>query len=186
MDDRRQQHGWATDKLVIFDLNTGQTEVIDGEFDTFAVPQCWSPDDKQIVYTVNKPVGIRILRLYDTRSKKSKDLASGGFGTWSPDGKWIAYLFCPPSLRGCAYYRIRTSTGEQRLFFTADDDETGLSWSPDSRYVAYVSMARLFERTPSEMVREMVRLRVRRLEDNVEYPCADFFDGDSMRFDWVS
>ena len=186
MDDRRQQHGWATDKLVIFDLNTGQTEVIDGEFDTFAVPQCWSPDDKQIVYTVNKPVGIRILRLYDTRLKASKDLASGGFGTWSPDGKWIAYLFCPPSLRGCAYYRIRTSTGEQRLFFTADDDETGLSWSPDSRYVAYVSMARLFERTPSEMVREMVRLRVRRLEDNVEYPCADFFDGDSMRFDWVS
>jgi hypothetical protein len=46
-------------------------------------------------------------------------------------------------------------------------------------------MARLFERTPLEMVREMVRLRVRRLEDNAEYPCADFFDGESMRFDWV-
>jgi Tol biopolymer transport system component len=185
MDDRRQRQSWANDNLLIFDLKTGQTEVIDPEFDAFVDSQCWSPDDKQIVYTVNRPGGIRSLRLYDTQSKTSKEIASGGLGTWSPDGKWIAYLFCPPSLRGCAYYGIRVSTGEKKLLFKADA-ETGLSWSPDSRFVAYVSGAGRLERTPSEMAREMSRLRVRRLEDNAEYPCADFFDGDIMYFDWVN
>ncbi len=186
MDDRRQKHGWSNDKLLIFDLNTGQTEVVDSELDAFALPQCWSPDDKQIVYTVNKVGGIRSLRLYDTRTKTSKEIANGGFGTWSPDGKWITYLFCPPSLRGCAYYGILNSTGEKKLFFAADAAESGLSWSPDSRFVAYVSGAGVLERTPLEMAREKVRLRVRRLKDNAEYPFADFFDGDVMWFDWVS
>lgn len=185
MDDRRQEQGWSNDKLLIFDLNTGQTEVVDSDLNAFVAPQCWSPDDKQIVYTVNKPRGIRSLRLFDRQTKTSKEIASGGFGTWSPDGKWIAYLFCPPSLRGCAYYRILTSTGEKKLLF-ATEAETGLSWSPDSRFVAYVSIAGITERKPWEMMREEVRLRVRRLEDGAEYPCASFYDGDMMWFDWAS
>jgi WD40 repeat protein len=187
LQDRRQPNSMSfEDLLVILDVRTAQVEVIDRGPNAFAISQCWSPGDKQIVYTVNKPMGIRTVRLYDTQSKISKDLASGGFPTWSPDGKWIAYLFCPPSQRGCAYDRIRTSTGKQELFFKADTDETGLSWSPDSRFVAYASAAGLFERTPSEMLREMLRLRVRRLDDGAEYVCADFYDGELMWFDWVS
>ncbi len=185
MDDRRQKQGWSNDKLLIFDLNSGQTEVVDTELDAFAVPQCWSPDDKRIVYTVNKPGGIRSLRLFDTQTKVSKEIASGGFGTWSPDGKWIAYLFCPPSLRGCAYHVMGTSGGEQKVLFSTDG-QTGLSWSPDSRFVAYVSIAGITERKPWEMMREVVTLRVRRLEDGAEYSCVNFYDGDLMWFNWVS
>jgi hypothetical protein len=170
--------------LQILDLETGLTEVIADGTDAFVDSQCWSPDDKQIVYTVNKPMGIRIVRLYDTRTKESKDMAGGGHPTWSPDGNWIAFLFCPPSLRDCVYYRIRLSTSQQDLLFKADG-ETGLSWSPDPRFVAYVIGASSSERKPSEQMREMLRLRVRRLEDNAEYSCADFFDGDIMWFDWV-
>jgi hypothetical protein len=84
---------------------------------------------------------------------------------------------CPPALRGCEYYGIRVSTGERKLFFRADA-ETALSWSPDSRLVAYVSAARVSEKTPWELTREMRRLRIRRLEDNMEYSFADFFGGD--------
>jgi WD40 repeat protein len=183
MDDKRQGQNAPFD-LQILDLKTGATELIDDGAEAFVDSQCWSPDDKQVIYTVNKPLGLQIVRLYDTQGKKSKDLASGGHATWSPDGKWIAFLYCPPSLRGCKYYAIRTSTSKQELLFKTDG-ETGLSWSPDSRFVAYVNGASAFERTPSQQLREMRRLRVRRLEDNAEDSFADFFDGDIMWFDFV-
>jgi dipeptidyl aminopeptidase/acylaminoacyl peptidase len=184
MDDRRQDR-YASFELQILYLKTGETEVIGDGSEAFVDSQCWSSDDKQVVYTINKPVGVQIVRVYDAQAKTSKDLASGGHATWSPDGNWIAFLNCPPSLRGCKYYGMRTSTNEQKLFFKTDG-QTGLSWSPDCRFVAYVNVASPFERTPPEQLREMLRLRVRRLEDNAEYSVADFFDGDIMWFDWTS
>jgi hypothetical protein len=51
--------------------------------------------------------------------------------------------------------------------------------------VAYVNGAGAWERSPSQLMREMVRLRVRRLEDNSVASFADFFDGDTMDFQWV-
>jgi WD40 repeat protein len=186
MTDRRKgQPGLFVFGLQILDLKSGQTEVILEGGDAFASSQCWSPDDRKIIYTVNKPVGIQIVRRYDTQTKESKDIADGGNASWSPNGNWIAFLHCPPSLSGCTYNGIQVSTGEQKLFFKSNG-VTALSWSPDSRFVAYISGAGFFERTPSQQFREMVRLRVRRLEDNTEYPFADFFGGDIMWFDWVS
>lgn len=184
MEDRRQGR-YAPYNLEIVDLATGSTEIVDESRAVFVDSQCWSPDDKRLVYTVNKESAIRIVRLYDTDTKKSRDIASGGHTTWSPDGKWIAFIECPPSLRGCKYYGIETSTNDQRLLFKKDG-ETGLSWTPDSRFVAYVDGASALERTPSEHLREMLRLRVRRLDDGAELPVADFFDGHIMWFDWVS
>jgi Tol biopolymer transport system component len=180
--------------LVILDLKTGQTEVIereDGPGNIFVIPQCWSPDDSQIAYTVNKPVGIRTARVYETVSKTSTDLANGGFPTWSPDGKWITYKFCPPSLRGCAYHLIRTSTGEDKVLF-ASDSGSALSWSPDSRFVAYASIARFYELKPSEyplafdFKHGVDRLRVRRLDDNAESSFVNFEAGALTWFVWVS
>jgi hypothetical protein len=51
--------------------------------------------------------------------------------------------------------------------------------------VAYVNMAVATERTPSQQMREMDRLRVRRLEDNAVDSFTDFFDGETMNFQWV-
>jgi len=184
MEDRRQGR-YAPYNLAIVDLESGSTEIVDESRDVFVDPQCWSPDDKRLVYTVNKESAIRIVRLYDTYTKKSRDIASGGHPTWSPDGNWVAFIECPPSLRGCKYYGIETSNNEQKLLFKKDG-ETGLSWSPDSRFVAYVDGASALEKTPSEQLREMLRLRVRRLDDGAELPVADFFDGDIMWFDWVA
>ncbi len=184
MADRRQGR-FAPSKLQIVDLVSESTEIIDDGLLAFVDPQCFSPDDKRVVYTVNHDGGIRTARMYDTGTKTSRKIANGGHPTWSPDGHWIAFLYCPPSLRGCKYYGIETSTNEQKLFFKKDG-QTGLSWSPDSRFVAYVDIAGALERTPSEQLREMLRLRVRRLHDGAEQPYADFFDGDIMWFDWVN
>lgn len=184
MVDRRQDR-YAPFSLQIVDLATERTEIIDDGREAFVDSQCWSPDDKRLVYTVNKPSAVRIVRMYDTETKKSRDIASGGHATWSPDGNRIAFIDCPPSLRGCKYYGVEPSTNKQKLLFKKDG-QTGLSWSPDSRFVAYVDIASALERTPSQQLREMLRLRVRRLDDGSEQPVADFFDGDIMWFDWVS
>ncbi len=192
LQDRRQGDSSSFEILLaILELKTGQIEVIDQGPDPFVFPQCWSPDDKQIAYTVNKDGGVQTTRIYDTRSKTSRDVANGGFPTWSPDGNWIAYKFCPPSLSGCAYHRIRTSTGEDKVLF-ASDSGGALFWSPDSRLVAYASMARLYELRPSEyplafdFKRGVERLRVRRLDDNAETSFVNFEAGTMTWFEWVS
>jgi WD40 repeat protein len=172
--------------LVILDLKTGETRTIADGPESVVDSQCWSPDDKKIVYFMNMPMGRQIARVYDTETNRSSDLADGGHPTWSPDGSRIAFLHCPPSLVGCEYYAIRVKDGKQQLLFKPSFAEGGLSWSPDSRFVAYIGGANFSDSKPSSLLRETRRLRVRRLEDNVEEPFLYFFDGDAMWFNWVS
>ena len=175
---------YAPLELQILDLVTGTTQVI-GTGREFVDPQCWSPDDKQVVYTANNMAGQGFSAIYDIDKKTSRDFSKGTRPTWSPDGNWIALLDCPPSLWGCKYFAVRQSgTGRKVLF--ESESATALWWSPDSRFVAYVNGAGALERTPPQLLREMVRLRVRRLEDNSTDSFADFFDGDTMEFQWVT
>jgi Tol biopolymer transport system component len=180
----RQNGRYAVDALQILDLTTGETQIIAEGSDAFVDPQCWSPDDTQMVYTANNTMGTQKAAVYDVEKKVSRDFAKGTRPTWSPDGNWIALMDCPPSLSGCKYYAVRPSGKERRLLFTSEA-ATSLWWSPDSRYVAYVNGAGALERSPLQLLREMVRLRVRRLDDNSVDSFADFFDGDTMDFQWV-
>jgi len=186
MTDRKHAAPSSGFGLQIIDLQTGETQMIDEGPDSFAAPQCWSPDDKRVAFTTNKPGGIRTSRVYDVERKQSSDLADGGFPAWSPDGSRIAFLRCPPSLAGCKYFAIRVKDGKQELLFKPQFAETGLLWSPDSRFVAYIGGASFFDSEPSSWLRETVRLRVRRLADGVEEPSLYFFDGDVMWFEWVN
>jgi hypothetical protein len=183
MQDRRKER-YAVDALQILDLATGETQIIAEGPDAFVDPQCWSPDNAQVVYTANNTMGMQKVAVYDVEKKMSRDFAKGTRPTWSPDGNWIALMDCPPSLWGCKYYAVRPSGQERKLLFTSEA-ATSLWWSPDSRYVAYVNGAGTSERSPSQLSREMVRLRVRRLEDNSVDSFANFFDGDTMNFQWV-
>jgi WD40-like Beta Propeller Repeat len=179
----RRRGRYAPSELQILDLATGATQVIASGHE-FVDPQCWSPDDKQVVYTASNMGGHGVVSIYDVELKTSRDFSKGSRATWSPDGNWIALLDCPPSLWGCKYFAVRPSGSERELLFKSES-ATALWWSPDSRFVAYVNGAGFFERTPAQQLREMVRLRVRRLEDNSVDSFADFFDGDTMDFQWV-
>lgn len=171
--------------MQILDLATEATQVIADDPDAFVDPQCWSPDDKHVVYTSNNMAGHGAVSIYDVDLKGSRDFSKGTRATWSPDGEWIALLDCPPSLWGCKYYIVRPSGSEKKVLLKSES-ATSLWWSPDSRFVAYVNGAHFFERTPAQQLQEMVRLRVRRLDDNSEASFADFFDGDTMDFQWVN
>jgi hypothetical protein len=182
----RRQDAEMVEGLKVLNLESGEIRPVDG-LDSFATSQCWSPDGKQLVYTMNKERGIQVVRLYDTDEKKSHDLADGGNATWSPDGKWIAYLHCPPDLRSCTYEAIRPLGNERKVLFRIDTASGGLYWSPDSRFVAYVSLRGVLEKSPGDWLQEdQSRVRVRRLEDNAEDWVLNLTEYDPQWFQWVT
>lgn len=137
--------------------------------------QCWSPDDKEIVYESDGSIMV-----YEIGKDKSTSrvLGKGTYPTWSPDGQWIAFLDRD------TYYAIHPDGQSLKKLFHKSASYSGLLWSPDTRIVAYVSEAGLFEGGWRYLDAEMYRLRVRRLEDNSEDWVAEGQLGES--FQWVT
>jgi hypothetical protein len=113
--------------------------------------QCWSQDDKHLVYETEGDVHV-----YEIGKQNSRILARGTDPTWSPDGEWIAYR------DGENYYAIQPSGDGKKRLFHKTRAVSGLYWSPDSRFVAYVHQDFFALDT------EFYHLMVRRLEDNAE------------------
>ncbi len=179
---RSQTPGWGGG-LKIVDLKSGHIESVDG-LDAFVTSQCWSPDGKRIVYTLNQERGIQTVRLYDTTEKKSRGLADGGNATWSPDGNWIAYLHCPPDLHNCEYDEIRPDGSERQRLFAVEVASGGLFWSPDSKMVAYIGENTSPDEHPG-MEQGPNELRVRLLDSQSEDWVAHFSESDSPFFQWA-
>lgn len=142
--------------LAIFDPDSGKSTAIAN--DSLVTAQCWSPNSQEVVYGSNGSVWI-----YDTETNKARKLTDGQWPTWSPDGKWIAFV------RGDAFYEIHPDGSGLRLFFARKNPASGLLWSPDSKLVAYSSQAGFFEGQWRIIDVEVYRLRVRRLDDGSEY-----------------
>jgi WD40 repeat protein len=142
--------------LNIMDLQANVTTEIDPR--ASLTSQCWSPDDQKIVYQADDSI-----RVYEIGQDKSsvRVLAKGEYPTWSPDGNWIAFL------DHNTYRAIRPDGRDMKKLFHHSNVYSGLWWSPDSRTVAYVTLASLFE-GGFALDADIYQLRVRRLEDNSE------------------
>lgn len=141
--------GFPEMKLEILNLGSGVDQTVAPSVKELT-SQCWSPDDKKIVYEAGD--GVRIYELGNDGS--STLLAPGGkHPTWSPDGNWIAFR------DGNTFYKIRPDGRDKRKLFHRRDVYTPLWWSPDSRLVAYVALVPF-------AIDDVYRLRIRRLEDN--------------------
>jgi len=156
--------------LIIVDTRSGDTKEVDGGGSVES--QCWSPDDKQLVYESAGEV-----RLYDAVENRSRVLAQGKHPTWSPDGNRIAFL------QGDRYYATGQFGTEKQLLFKNFHPQSGLFWSTDSRFVAYVSQSKFFECGFALDV-ETHCLRVRRLLDNSEWRVTP--SNEQCRCQWVT
>jgi len=141
--------------LHLLNVSSGETQEIEGQ--GLITSPCWSPDDKQFVYEAADSV-----RVFDIKEKSSRQIAEGTNPTWSPDGNWIAFLDHD------TYYVIHPSGTQRHVLFKSWHSASGLSWSPDSRFVAYVSQARTLEGGFLHSDVLTYFLRVRRVEDNSE------------------
>ncbi|PYX62641.1 MAG: hypothetical protein DMG78_32925 [Acidobacteria bacterium] len=179
---------WSHDKskLVIGSMNTGSLSTPLQLFDVRSglvheiaktgriTSQCWSPDNKHFVYESDER-----LQVYDTEKERSKDLQTKGTqATWCPDGKRIAFVDHD------TYYSMDfLQTNEKQALFRKWRAESGLWWSPDSRFVAYVSQASSFEGGLLVLDSEIYWLRIRRLQDNSE---SRIVGAGGESYEWVT
>src|SRR5271156_7068730 len=158
--------GFPELKLEILNLGSGLDQTVAPSVKELT-SQCWSPDDKKIVYEAGDGV-----RVYEVGNDKSSTLlaAGGKHPTWSPDGNWIAFR------EGDTFYVIRPDGQDKKKLFHRRDVYTPLWWSPDSRFVAYVSLV-VFA------IDDFYQLRARRLVDGSE---ARIAEGQiAGNFQWV-
>jgi hypothetical protein len=157
--------------LQIVNVSSGDTQEMVSQGSVTS--QCWSPGGRQLVYEVGESV-----QVYDVEANRSRVIAQGMRPTWSPDGNWIAFLDHD------TYYEISPSGTERHALFRKWHSQSGLWWSPDSRFVAYVSQAGLLEGGLSALDVETYWLRVRRLKDNSETRVAGVGGGENCG--WVT
>lgn len=159
-------------KLGILDLGSSQMRTFESQGPLNDTPhftsQCWSPDDRQVVFGNDGSV-----QLTEIGKDELRILARGTKPTWSPDGNWIAFH------DGNSFYAIRPSGTGKRKLFHKTRAVSALFWSPDSRFVAYVH-ADFFA-----LDVEFYHLMVRRLEDGAEDWVADGVEC-CISYQWVT
>lgn len=161
--------------LQLLDLRSGVTKDVAPDA-VGLTSQCWSPDDQKIVYESHD--GIRTV---DLKTGKSSLLVNEGvWPTWSPDGRWIAYLDHK------TYRAIHPDGKGRRRLFHHHEAYSPLYWSPDLRFVAYVNEDDFF---PSLLTALMTLddapsvLRIRRLADGATF---SLHGPDAVEFQWVT
>ncbi|MGH3629119.1 MAG: DPP IV N-terminal domain-containing protein, partial [Sciscionella sp.] len=105
----------------------------------------WAPDSRRLAYVSSRD-GPAHLFVYDFASRTETRLTNGPANdvepTWSPDGRTIAFARGAKQL-----YVIDVATKQERALATGELDrppflpEHAIGWSPDGRWVAYLSTA---------------------------------------------
>jgi len=164
----------AKSQLIVLDVASGKVDRIANGKKVVVTPQCWSPDEGQLVYFEgdNDSMQPGTIRIFDVTNRAFHDLLKDGsvckknifcaspYPTWSPDGEWIAYFQDD-------WYRAIHPSGEgTKKLFKKGDALSPLQWSPDGRYALYADCCAF--RDTWRCMCEIGRIHVRRLADGAD------------------
>lgn len=105
----------------------------------------FAPDGSKVAFAWNGPENSDFWSIYvkligsDTPVRLTSAQAEDLSPTWSPDGKWIAFLRHSNSDKG-VFVVPAIGGPEQKLYSingTIDWDEPGMSWSPDGKFLLF-------------------------------------------------
>lgn len=152
-----------------------------------------APDGATIAYVVTlsdleKNERRDYIKLIAIENKESTVLAEGGSPQWSPDGTQLAYLATADGQTGIWTYHLKDRERKFLVptyhsdYFIDHLSESNFAWSPDGRYLAYVSTAPFSAsgNEPSE-IREINRL-LYKTKGGYGRP---FFADDRLTHIWV-
>ena len=142
----------------------------------------WNPEGNRLVFASNRE-GDRRWRIYVGWAEVDGEVATLGFGdaaAWSPAGDRIAVKGCDETGNGCGLWTM-TSSGAGRSPLTTVPEDTNPVWSPDGRYVVFMSNGRHGNYEVYSV--DTVERAVTRLTDN---PANDGAPAVSPDGNWVA
>jgi serine/threonine-protein kinase len=125
----------------VIDL-TGASQARELTFRAHNVEPTWSPDGTYLVFTSDRDGQRNLFRIAaDGSAQEPTRLTTSANAqepeAWSPDGQWLLYREVSPKTR--TDLLLLGPDGKSRPWLQTEFDEEAASFSPDGRWVSYVS-----------------------------------------------
>jgi Tol biopolymer transport system component len=134
--------GGAVEELWLYDIGSGRLEQL--TFESVNRAPIWTPDGKRITFSSNRAGALNLFLMdADGLTTPERLTTSDNLqlpGAWSPDGAVLAYVeHHPQTGRDIWLLRHEHRNREGDRFTDSPFDETAPVFSPDGRWIAYVS-----------------------------------------------
>ncbi len=140
--------------LNVYDMSTGQTRQLNRSYGGIAVSPSYSPDGQSFVVSSDQDLAsgtetkrrIGAPKLYIIQNNGTVRLLSKGNGSylspsWSPDGKYIAFV---KRSKGNYYIGVMNTDGTGERMLASDHMIDYPSWAPNSRMLIFCAQQKRF------------------------------------------
>jgi Tol biopolymer transport system component len=129
----RDEHLWS------YDLSAGTLTQL--TFEGASRAPAWSPDGERVIFASNRNGALNLFAMPASGNGSTERLTTSESlqlpGSWSPDGNLLAFMEQHPST-GRDIWLLRRN-GDRMAFLNSEADESAPRFSPDGRWLAYVS-----------------------------------------------
>jgi Tol biopolymer transport system component len=131
----------TTEDVWIYDI--GQTTLQQLTFESNNSAPTWTPDGNSITFTSNRGGALNLFIARADGSSAPERLAKSDHiqvpGSWSPDGKMLAFVEHHPKSGRDIWLLPAAGSGPAQALLQSEFDESSPQFSPDGRWLAYVS-----------------------------------------------